>query len=64
MSFRCAVALLAILVGHLNALLFLVGFVTLIASVAQWSGPTAGVLAGSVVMALAAWPYVKPARKA
>ena len=52
-----------LILGHLNAGLFAVGFVTFVASVAQWSGPTAGVLAGLVLMAIAAWPYVKPARK-
>jgi len=48
---------------NLNAVLFLVGFVTFIVSVAQWSGPAAGAIAGSVLMLIAAWPYVQLARK-
>jgi hypothetical protein len=48
---------------HLNGLLFLCGFVAVVASVAQWSGPLAGVLGGGVVMLMAAWPYVRPMRK-
>jgi len=52
-----------LLLGQLNAVAFVAGFVTLLVSVAQWSGPTAGVLGGSVVMAIAAWPYVRRTRK-
>lgn len=54
----------ALVLAHLNTLIFSAGFVTVIASVAQWSGRTAGVLAGGVLMLIAAWPYLRrPVRK-
>lgn len=52
--------LVALLAQHLNAVVFTCGFVTVITSLAWWSGPIAGVTAGSTLMAIAVWPYVRP----
>lgn len=41
-----------------NATVFVLGLSVVCASVAQWSGPMAGVLAGSVLMLVAVWPYL------
>lgn len=41
-----------------NAVAFFVGLVVLCASVAQWSGPWSGVIAGSTLMLVAAWPFL------
>ncbi len=46
------------LVGNLNAAIFAVGLIVLCASVAQWSGPLAGSLAGGILMLVAVWPIV------
>lgn len=40
------------------AVVFLLGLSVLCGSVAQWSGPLAGTIAGVVLMLVAAWPFL------
>ena len=50
------------LTGHLNTIVFLVGFAVFGYGVSLWSAAAAYVLLGIVLMVVAAWPYL-PARK-
>ena len=56
-------ALLAVLAQNLNALVCALGFALLCLGVAGWSVPAAQVVAGLLLMVMAAWPYVRPTRK-
>ncbi len=50
-----------VLVGNLNAAIFLVGFGALCAGL--WSfagGPVASMVGGGILMLVAAWPYLRP----
>ena len=47
-----------VLVDNPNATAFLIGLTVLCASLAHWSGPLAGVVAGSTLMCVAAWPFL------
>lgn len=53
------------LLRNLNALLVLIGFVSLEVGIAvQWSGSVAAIVAGVLLMLLGSWPYlVKTVRK-
>lgn len=53
---------LGVLASNLNAVVFLVGFVTAYVGVAQWSAPAANVGAGVVLMGIGAWPYLRQGR--
>jgi len=52
-----------VFLGNPNALVFAIGLGVLCASVAQWSGPLAGSIAGVILMTVAAWPFVVRARR-
>jgi len=52
----------ALIVAHLNALVFAIGLALVSYGVSRWSAPAAYVLLGLVLMLVAAWPYL-PARK-
>jgi hypothetical protein len=41
-----------------NACVFLCGLAAVCGSIAQWSGPLAGVVFGGVLMGIAVWPYL------
>lgn len=43
----------------MNGLLFVAGFATFVAGLASWSGALAAVVAGALVMGLAAYPYLR-----
>ena len=45
-----------------NATVFVVGLVVLCVSVGAWSRPVAGTILGTVLMAVAAWPFVARGR--
>lgn len=53
------------LLRNLNALLVLIGFVSLEAGIAaHWSGSVAAIVAGVLLMLIGSWPYlVKTLRK-
>lgn len=55
--------LAAHVLANLNALVYLCGFALLCLGVAGWSVPAAQVVAGVLLMCMAAWPYLRPARK-
>jgi len=42
-----------------NTVLFLAGFVSFVTGIASWSVPVAAVVAGALVMAVAAYPYLR-----
>jgi uncharacterized membrane protein YjjP (DUF1212 family) len=44
---------------NLNGVLFLAGFVSLVSGIGAWSVPLAAVVAGVVVMGMAAFPYLR-----
>lgn len=46
-----------VVIDNANTTVFAVGLIVLCASVAQWSGPLAGVIAGAVLMIVAVWPF-------
>ena len=48
-----------ILRGDLDTVVFGAGLAVLCLSVAQWSRPLAGVIVGGVLMAVAAWPFLR-----
>lgn len=52
------VTVLQALTGNPNATVFVLGLSVLCASVAQWSGPLAGSIAGVVLMAVAVYPFL------
>lgn len=47
-----------LLAANPNTTVFIIGLCVLCASVAQWSGPLAGVIAGLAMMAVAVRPFV------
>jgi hypothetical protein len=51
-----------VIAANPNAVTFLVGLTVLAASIAQWSGPMAGVVVGGTLMLVAVWPFVARAR--
>lgn len=54
----------AVLLAHLNAIAFFVGFSLAGYGIARgWSIPAACFWCGVVLMLLAAWPYLQPRRK-
>lgn len=55
----------ATLLVHANVLTFLVGAALVFYGMARWSLAAACVLLGSILMTVAAWPYLRfPKRKA
>ena len=51
------------LAENLNAIVYIAGFGLLCLGVSGWSVPAAQVVAGILLMGIASWPYLKPARK-
>lgn len=59
-SARLLLAALRVVAENVNGLLVLLGLATVCASVAQWSGPAAGVIGGVMLTAIGIWPYLRP----
>ena len=49
---------LQLLASNPNATVFVIGLTVLCASVARWSGPLAGSIAGVVLMLVAVYPFL------
>jgi hypothetical protein len=47
-----------VVTGNPNTVVFAVGLALLCLSVAQWSGPLAGAIAGAVLMTVGVWPFI------
>ena len=58
-----AVAMAVWLAQNFNGVVYLCGFGLLCRGVAGWSIPASQIIAGLCLMAIAAWPYVRPTRK-
>lgn len=52
----------ALLAQNVNGVCVLVGLATICASVAQWSGPAAGVIGGGFLTGIGLWPYLRARR--
>jgi hypothetical protein len=60
---RKVAAAVALLLAHLNAIVFSAGGALVGYGMSRWSAPAACVLLGSILMLAAAWPYLGPPRK-
>lgn len=55
-------AVCGLVASHPNTAVFMVGLIVLCVSVAQWSAPMAGSIAGVALMSVGAWPFVARSR--
>lgn len=57
---RLLLAALWVAAENVNGLIVVVGLATVCGSVAQWSRPAAGVIAGVMLTTIGLWPYLRP----